>query len=131
MNRQKMLEWIGTHRVGISSRTMWCGLMLDTVPDEFEGIDFDVPHDADDFSRCFDLVTFAEVSPTDDFPRICKLFPWYKPILDCWDELAELFIDEDYRGVYDLLSSKREEVLRLQGYIQEGAGYWRRERGTH
>lgn len=39
---------------------------------------FDIPHDADDFSRCYDLVTFAEVSPAYDLPRICEIFPWYK-----------------------------------------------------
>ena len=47
MNTQKMIEWIGTHNVGISSRTMWCGLM--GVNPGSDGR-FDVPHDADDFS---------------------------------------------------------------------------------
>ena len=45
---------------------------------------FDIPHDADDFSRCYDLVTFAEVSPAYDLPRICEIFPLYKPIIDSW-----------------------------------------------
>lgn len=50
---------------------------------------FDIPHDADDFSRCYDLVTFAEVSPAYDLPRICEIFPWYKPIIDSWETLIE------------------------------------------
>ena len=128
MNKGKMIDWIGTHHVGISSRTMWYGLMRDELEIPEEGINFDVPYDPDDFSRCFDLVTFAEVDPEVDFPRICKMFPWYKPILDCWGELAALFTAKDYRGLYDLLESKREEVMRLKVYIRVSPGYWRRER---
>lgn len=119
MNTQKMIEWIGTHNVGISSRTMWCGLM--GVGSGSAGR-FDIPHDADDFSRCYDLVTFAEVSPAYDLPRICEIFPWYKPIIDSWETLVELYEKQDYKGVYHLLSSKHAEVMRLQGYEKKQSG---------
>lgn len=116
-----MIEWIGTHNVGISSRTMWCGLM--GVGSGSAGR-FDIPHDADDFSRCYDLVTFAEVSPAYDLPRICEIFPWYKPIIDSWETLVELYEKQDYKGVYHLLSSKHAEVMRLQGYEKKQSGIW-------
>ena len=54
-----MIEWIGCHRVGISSRTMWCAIM---------GVkchEADTPRDADDFSRCYDLYKFSELTPAD------------------------------------------------------------------
>ena len=84
----------------------------------------DIPHDADDFSRCYDLVTFAEVSPAYDLPRICEIFPWYKPIIDSWETLVELYEKQDYKGVYHLLSSKHAEVMRLQGYEKKQSGIW-------
>lgn len=68
------------------TRTMWCGLM--GVGPGSNGR-FDIPYDADDFSRCYDLVIFAEISPVDDLPRICEIFPWYKPIVDSWDALVD------------------------------------------
>lgn len=57
MNKEKAIEWIGTHKVGVSSRTMWCGLM-GVKPDNIHW-GYDLPHDMDDFSRCHDLVTFT------------------------------------------------------------------------
>lgn len=51
-----MMEWIGSHNVGISSKTMWCALM--SVPCDRD----DRPYDADDFSRCYDLYKFAELT---------------------------------------------------------------------
>lgn len=125
MNIRKMIEWIGTHDVGISSKTMWCGLM--GVGPGSNGR-FDIPYDADDFSRCYDLVTFAEISPVDDFPRICEIFPWYKPIVDSWDALVELYEKQDYKGVRHLLSSKQSDVMRLQGYGEKYPGWWTKPR---
>ena len=84
MNIRKMIEWIGTHDVGISSRTMWCGLM--GVGPGSNGR-FDIPYDADAFSRCHDLVIFAEISPVAALPPICEIFLLYKPIVYLLDAL--------------------------------------------
>lgn len=124
MNIRKMQEWIGTHDIGISSRTMWCGLMGIQGSSSGNCTRFDVPHDSDDFSRCYDLVTFAEVSPAYDLPRVYEIFPWYKPIIDCWESLAEMYKKQDYKGVYRLLSSKHDEVMHLQGFEKIGDGIW-------
>lgn len=100
------------------------GIVLDPFMGSGSAGRFDVPSDADDFSRCYDLVTFAEVSPVYDLPRICEIFPWYKPIIDSWATLAELYEKQDYKGVYHLLSSKRDEVMCLQGFEKKGDGIW-------
>lgn len=89
---------------------------------------FDIPYDADDFSRCYDLVIFAEISPVDDLPRICEIFPWYKPIVDSWDALVELYEKQDYKGVRHLLLSKQSDVMRLQGYGEKYPGWWTKPR---
>lgn len=45
MNYNKMLQWIGTHHVGISSRTMWCALMGIANSETPAYCGFDVPGD--------------------------------------------------------------------------------------
>ena len=52
------------------------------------------------------------------------IFPWYKPIIDSWETLVELYEKQDYKGVYHLLSSKHAEVMRLQGYEKKQSGIW-------
>ena len=109
MNRNKALEWIGTHRVGVSSRTMWCALMGIKGPcDPYAG-DFDVPRDADDLSRCVDLVRFAEVTE-DELRRIPDAFPCYKPVIDIWGDLVSAYVNRDYHHVYEMLSDARKEA---------------------
>ena len=121
MNTQKAIYWIGTHHVGTSSRTMWCALM-GINPDDVYSNDFDVPHDADDFSRCFDLVEFAEIT-YEDLLKIPKVFPYWKPIIEIWGKLVNAYITHNGR-VYDLLSDKRDEVMSLKGFEKIGEGHW-------
>lgn len=114
MNIQKLQEWIVNHHTGISSRTMWAGLM-DIAPNpQSPRCSFDVPYDADDFSRCYDLVKFCEVDPDTDFPKILARFPFYAPIVRNWNKLITLYEAKDYGGVYGLLSSLMPEVEYLK-----------------
>lgn len=122
MNIHKAIEWIGTHRVGTSSRTMWCALM-GIKPDDVYSGNFDVPHDADDFSRCFDLVEFTEVT-NEDLLKIPEVFPYWKPIIEIWGELVNAYITTHSGHVYDLLNSKRDEVMHLKGFEKIREGYW-------
>ena len=109
MNKDKMVEWIATHHVGRSSKTMWTALMgIKPTKDIWH---YDIPYDADDFSRCYDLVKFCEVSLTEDFPKIIQVFPWYAPIIRKWIELSDMFESHDYEGVYDLLTSLSSECM--------------------
>lgn len=107
MNKERMAEWIVTHHVGISSRTMWTALMC--VKPTKEMFIYDIPYDADDFSRCYDLVKFCEVSHSEDFPKILQVFPWYAPIIRNWGKLSEMYENNNFRGVNDLLRSLRKE----------------------
>lgn len=114
MNRDKMIEWIATHHVGTSSRTMWTGLMGVNAQPTQPFLYFDIPYDSDDFSRCYDLVKFCEVEPTEDFPKILQRFPWYAPIVRCWNRLTELYEAGNHRGVFNLLSELVEESRTLR-----------------
>ncbi len=117
MNIQKLQEWIVNHHTGISSRTMWAGLMDISPKPQSLMVSYDVPYDADDFSRCYDLVKFCEVDPYTDFHRILTRFPFYAPIVRNWDKLVTLYEAKDYRGVFNLLDSLMPEVQYLKKHI--------------
>ena len=123
MNKTKMLEWIGTRHVGVSSRTMWVALMgIARDGDSCYG-GFDTPHDCDDFSRCYDLVNYGEVAK-EELQKVVEAFPFYKPIIDRWDALVEAYLSPGSKGVFQILESTRDEVMELMGYIKMGGGYY-------
>lgn len=123
MNKTKMLEWIGTRHVGVSSRTMWCALMGVARDGDDCPAGFDVPRDSDDFSRCYDLVTYGEVAK-EELQKVVEAFPYYKPIIDRWDKLVEAYLSPGCKGVFQILESTRDEVMELMGYIKMGGGYY-------
>lgn len=126
MNKTKMLEWIGTHHVGVSSRTMWCALMGVARDGDSCHDGFDVPYDWDDFSRCYDLVTYGEVTKG-ELQKVVEAFPCYKPIIDRWDELVEAYLSPGGKGVYRILGSVYDEVMRLRGYTNLGGGLYSKQ----
>nr|DAW80441.1 MAG TPA: hypothetical protein [Caudoviricetes sp.] len=123
MNKTKMLEWIGTRHVGVSSRTMWVALMgVARGVNDYNG-GFDVPHDWDDFSRCYDLVKYGEVTK-DELQKVVEAFPFYKPIIDRWDDLVEAYLSPGGKGVYQILDSVYSEVMGLRSYVNLGGGLY-------
>lgn len=125
MDKDKMIEWIGTHHVGVSSKTMWVALMAipNITPSSSK---HDVPHDVGDFSRCYDLYRFARLN-LDDLRRVEKVFPYWKPIIDVWGNLSSAYVGMCYERVCDILQSKHDEVMRLKGFKKVSEGYWVRE----
>lgn len=109
MNKDKMVEWIATHHTGLSSIAMWSALM----GRKRARIWFGIPHDAGDFSRCYDLVKFCEISTDEDFPKIIQVLPWYAPILQKWSDIAKMYEKGDYESVNDILYSLRAECSAL------------------
>lgn len=89
MNTDKMLEWIIGDNTGASSKTMWTAVMgIDASnPPAFW---FDIPHDADDFSRCLKLYNECELTK-DDLAKVSAMFPEWKGIIDKWDILTEMY----------------------------------------
>ena len=107
MNKDKMIEWIGCHRVGISSKTMWCAIM------GVKCYKADVPYDADDFSRCYDLYKFSELTPA-DLQKVANIYPYWRPIIDQWDELCEMYSSQNYGGVNERLNAMFDEIMKLR-----------------
>lgn len=120
-----MIEWIGTQAVGVSSKTMWVALMCPQCINGNNSWDYDVPHDVDDFSRCYDLYRFAKLD-LNDLRKIEKVFPYWKPIIDVWSNLATAYIGLCYKRVNEILDSTRDEVMRLKGFVKTSESTWER-----
>lgn len=89
MKQDKMLEWIIGDNTGASSKTMWTAVMgIDASnPPAFW---FDIPHDADDFSRCLKLYNECELTK-DDLAKVSAMFPEWKGIIDNWQTLTDMY----------------------------------------
>lgn len=92
MNIQKALQWIVSADTGISSKTMWAAIM-DVTPH-----DPDVPKDAADFGRCYRMCQTCEVTSS-DLNVVALKFPYWKPVINNWDKLCQMYDHRDYKGV--------------------------------
>lgn len=117
MNQAKMIEWISSHNVGISSKTMWCALM------GVKGNRDDVPYDADDFSRCHDLYKFAELTQ-EDLQKIADTYPYWQPIINKWDALCLMYENKHWQSIYEALNSMYDNIMQLKGFRKVREGYW-------
>lgn len=102
---------------------MWCALMGVANSETPTYYGFDTPHDWDDFSRCYDLVVYGEVTK-EELQMVIEAFPFYKPIIDRWDELVEAYLSVGGKGVFQILESTRDEVMGLMGYVNMGGGLY-------
>ena len=117
MNKDKMIEWSVCNTVGISSITMWCAIM------GVKCYKADVPYDVDDFSRCYDLYKFSELTPA-DLQKVANIYPYWRPIIDQWDELCEIYVAKNYSGVNERLNAMFDEIMELKGYTKTRSGYY-------
>lgn len=130
MNKDRMIDWIGTHHVGISSKTMWCALMIPNAKEIKRNIrkgfyGYDVPYDVDDFSRCYDLYKFCELT-LDDLRKIDREFPYWKPVIDEWHKLVSAYEAGESLRVCEILNSKYDEIMELKGMVKVSEGCWKR-----
>lgn len=100
---QKAIEWLVGGDTGISSKTM-CAALFGATPKKS-----DMPHDADDFGRCLRFIRFMPDGTKDIVFKKLSDKPEWVEIGNRWDELVELYDQENWRGIYDILSAIRKE----------------------
>lgn len=88
-------EWILTENTGISSKTIWAVL---------KGINHegDRPYDICDFKRCYDLINECDVR-MNEFKKISSKLPYWKPYVDNWEVLINLYFHGDINEMRLLL----------------------------
>lgn len=116
-----LLEWIVTGEVGTSSKTMWSAI-TGAVSGGDKGFYFDVPYDEDDFSRCYKLYKSCNLTK-EDLQKVSTVFSWWKPFIDNWDMLCELY--EKDKPMYEYVQGLEKESNILAGWLEISPGHWR------
>lgn len=81
---KKAMHWIGTGRVGMSSKTMWNCLIGN------ENFQIYHPCDPDDFSRCYKLLE-AVPEWKQELHKLKPLSKAWGNLVDNWERLTEMY----------------------------------------
>lgn len=126
-------EWIVNGQVGVSSKTMWSAIKGVAKGNERQGGNFDIPYDPDDFSRCYKLYVECNLTKS-DLQKIADTFKWWKPFIDNWDRLVELWLEESPKRscpkLYDFMQKLVDEARILDGWVRTSPHSWERKKAT-
>lgn len=107
-------QWIINGQVGTSSKTIWAVMMDAVLTSRKNSWDYSVPHDPDDFSRCWKLlVLFPEWRKR--LAEVSKVFPAWVGFVREWDKLAAMYeallADDKYysREMHDFMIKLEDE----------------------
>jgi hypothetical protein len=84
--KNKILCWLGTGRVGASSKAM--ALAAAEMPN-----DLSHPYDPDDLNRCL-LLLEAVPEIRDHMGRVAAMSETWRKIVERWDDVEKCFIEE-------------------------------------
>lgn len=103
------IDWLMSGDTGTSSKTI-CSVMTGSDTPKFGP---DVPHDADDFGRCYRLLQlFPDWRRR--LPEVAAVHPKWGPMVAAWDELTALYEAKDYDRFWT-----RIQALEDEGRIEE------------
>ena len=85
--KDKILNWLGTGRVGSSSKAMALAVA------DVESNETSHPYDPDDLNRC---LLFLETVPEarQHFDKVAALSGKWEKLINRWDEVEKCFLDE-------------------------------------
>ena len=118
------LAWVAGRDTGTSSKTMWAAL-TGAVKGPAR-LDFyrDIPHDGDDFGRCYRLIQ-AVPEWASRLDEIVAAFPAWGPIIREWDRLCRIY-DETGGRLYYELQPLVDESRGIDGWKQTSPHSWER-----
>jgi len=101
--------WVVLGETGISSMTMWAA-----ITGAVEGCNrrlgrFDIPYDSADFSRCYKFWKQCELTE-DDLNKVKEVFPFWKPFIENWGTLVNLYEAKDHDTLYKYLHELQDEI---------------------
>jgi len=126
-------QWIVNGEVGTSSKTIWAVMMDAVLPNRKDSWDYSIPHDPDDFSRCWKLlVLFPDWRKR--LQEVADIFPAWMGFVREWDKLTKMYEallaeDKHYSDeMYDLMRKLEDEGRLSDGWIQDSPSGWHRDK---
>jgi len=129
-------QWIINGRVGTSSKTIWAVMMDAILPSRKHSRDYSVPHDPDDFSRCWKLLVFFP-EWKERLLEVAKVFPAWVGFVREWDKLTAMYEallaeDKHYsREMYDFMQTLEKEGMLADGWTQDSPSAWHRPKTSN
>lgn len=96
--------WIAGCDTGISSKTIFSVMTGRPFMSDFRP---DIPHDPDDFGRCYRLL---EKIPEwrARMPEVAEKYPAWKGLVENWEGLTAMYEGKRYKAMYDWMQEIRE-----------------------
>lgn len=127
--------WIVNGEVGTSSKTIWAVMMGAVLSNPKNSHNYGVPHDPDDFSRCWKLlVLFPEWRAR--LHKVANQFPAWVGFVREWDKLTEMYealLDNDKnfsREMYDFMRTLEDEGRLADGWVRDSSSAWHKGEPT-
>lgn len=101
-------QWVVGRDTGLSSMTIWAVMMGVECPRPT------IPHDLDDFGRCYRLL---EALP-EWHPRLAEMaakYPEWTPIIDAWPAWEARYLAPEHQRVLHSFDSRAQVVVTLVG----------------
>jgi len=103
----KAFEWFVSNDTGCSSKTIWAVMTGIEIPNDWIGH----PWDPADLGRCIRLLEkFPEWVPR--LHEVSEKYLVWKPLIDNWDELVDLYRQEAPTGKAPKLYKRMNDLLR-------------------
>lgn len=120
----RITVWALSDDCGVSSKTIARVALGMTTTSR---IDFDCPHDAGDFGRCYRLLRL--VPELEEFlPAVVEACPQWAPLMLIWSRLMEMYAAGDRDGCGALIREYRDSCREAGGWKRVGEGSWVRTR---
>lgn len=122
-------DWLLSGDTGISSETILAAITGSTPRRS------DVPHDPDDFGRCYRLL-LCFPGWRSRLPEVAQRFPQWGPMVKAWDELSSLYErlceprasyeanKEAAKTMYERMKVVVDECRIADGWERTGPGSW-------
>lgn len=104
---QKILSWLDGDDTGLSSKFLAQLALGNPLP----AIHY--PYDPSDFGRCYRFLQVLEPDEQDEVLRLAshRSAEWER-LIECWDELVELYLEEYPSGKAPKLYERMKELLK-------------------
>jgi hypothetical protein len=126
-NGDAEIAWLCGTDTGTSSKTIFSVLSEKNLPATVR-LRPDVPHDPDDFGRCYRLL---EQFPAwrSRLPEVAAKYPQWGPLVREWERLSHLFEQESPTmrcpKLYDAMKALIEEGRLAAGWVKTGPSSWK------
>ena len=121
-------EWILGSDTGVSSKTIWAVMVGVIIKETQCGSEngYDIPHDPDDFGRCYRLLKlFPEWKKR--LKEIAKFLPKWRPMIREWRKMTVLYEEDKLKTLYDLMQELESEGMLADGWSKTGEYGWERK----